>query len=275
MNERDTKPIIVNGELNLGDKPKKKKNDTSNVVLPTKHFTIGDALLSLLGILLVIYGISTFFGGDKKEEVEEPKVMEEEQEKEAMTTTDAINYVSLSQSELTNIYSKEDLEAMKVGLEVNNLSNNAKLSLASRISTRVNVDGKVMIEEEEMDASMKKIFGDDITYIKSAFSYGDNVYTYNQETKRYYLLDDSIKVKNDYRQYHFVESIPNNDFLTIRHYIAYSDEFHSWTLNDKSLNVLINNTNIKDNYQDFSYYEYEFRFIDNNYYLIKISLKGE
>ena len=275
MNERDTKPIIVNGELNLGDKPKKKKNDTSNVVLPTKHFTIGDALLSLLGILLVIYGISTFFGGDKKEEVEEPKVMEEEQEKEAMTTTDAINYVSLSQSELTNIYSKEDLEAMKVGLEVNNLSNNAKLSLASRISTRVNVDGKVMIEEEEMDASMKKIFGDDITYIKSAFSYGDNVYTYNQETKRYYLLDDSIKVKNDYRQYHFVESIPNNDFLTIRHYIAYSDEFHSWTLNDKILNVLINNTNIKDNYQDFSYYEYEFRFIDNNYYLIKISLKGE
>ena len=267
MNNQDEQPKFVNGELDMGGPaPKPAKEEK----LPTKRFTFMDFLLTLLGLFLVGYGVYTFIHPAKKEPVEEEK--EPEVEVKEMTPEEAYRYVSIPLID-ENLYSEEDLEAMKTGLNVENLSNNAKLSLASRLTRHVNVDGKVYYNESWIDETMKKIFGD-IVYYKAAYSYGNNVYTYNQETRKYYLMEDTSKYSYDYQKYTYTVNTDLSDKLVIKEYVAYTDRDKSWTIGDTTpLKEKVDSNNIKDHTDELKYFEYEFKREEGNYYLTKITIK--
>lgn len=257
-------PVIVNGELNTGKKRKRKKEEP----LPQKTFRFSDIVLTIIGVLLIVYGVYGLINKepDKKEvensnETSEVKINFEE-------------YLVLNAVENTNVYSNEDLTNMNNGLLSIDLSNNAKLALGSRLVDKHTIDNEVYILEEELDNGIKKLFGD-ITYIKDAFTLGDNVYVYNQETKRYYLLTNTKKINLNYQKYSHIVKEEMDNKLIIREYVGYTslDNTRSWTLNSVNISEIINSTNIKDKYTLLKYYEYEFLKNNDRYILNKITIK--
>ena len=110
---------------------------------------------------------------------------------------------------------------------------------------------------------------------KSKFIIGNDIYTYNQETKRYYLLDDSEKYNLTYVRYNYSTVEEKDNKMIIKNYVGYTDDNNTFsiTLGGNKLNVVINNENIKDNISILKYYEYEFIKNDGKYILNSISIK--
>lgn len=276
-NKNEVTPLIINGELNM--RKTKKKNKIKKDSLPKKSFGFSDIFLSIIGFILVIYGIYTIINKeDKKKSIEDNTVnsnIVENEKKEELNTDIIKNKLSFSKEELSNIYSPIDLNGMINKLDVTNLSNNAKMSLAMKFTTPHVVGDELYILEEELDNSIKMLFGKNINYQKEAFTLGNNIYTYNQETKRYYLMDNTKKLNLTYNQIDFSESEELNDKLVIREYIAYTElnGTKSWTLNNMLLNIIIDENNIKEQYKNLKCFEYEFIKNGDNYNLVTITIK--
>ena len=265
---KDIVPLIVNGEINDGRNKKVKKQN--NEKLPTKRFTIGDLFLTLIGLLLVGYGVYNVINDDKKdnEEVEE----KEEVKEEKFDIEELKNYIPSRIDEVYNLYTVEDLNSMKNELPVANLSNNAILSLASRLCESHGVSNEKYYLDTDMENAIKKLFGD-ISYTKSKFSYGNYSYTYNQETKRYYLLDNSSKLNQDTKIVKYTDLINNNDTVLVRNYILYKVGQNTKMIDGTISDNTIDESNIKDNLSNIKYYEYKFEKKDDKYILVSISIK--
>ncbi len=276
-NKKEVTPIIVNGELNMRKKQKVKNAQRDN--LPKKTFGFSDIILSLIGFLLVIYGVYTIINKEEKEnDIKNEPVQSniiDQTKKDGLTIDSIKKYLSFSKEELSNIYSLEDLQQMANGLNVANLSNNAKLSLAMKFTKPHVVEKERYVLEDELDNSIKNLFGNAIVYQKAAFTFGDNIYTYNQEMKRYYLMDNTKKMNLAYNKFDYSEAEEIDDKLIIREYIAYTDlsGTKSWTLNNMALTVVINERNIKEQYKNFKCFEYEFVKVDDSYQLVTITIK--
>lgn len=274
IKKTDDIPVIIDGELNISgmrkndlvDKPKKEEH------LPQKRFTIMDVLLTLAGIALIIYGIDSFINKDEnKEPVKENKPIVE---KETIHINDIVNYFTLPLNQELTIYDTSDFKLMLNGLTPDMMSDNAKLSLATRITNQHTKDDKTYIDEQELDKSMKKLFGD-ITYNKQAFSYGVNQYTYNQETKKYYLMNNNVSQNYDYNKINYVKTDEKDNTLIIKEYVAYTmkDNSSSFTINNKPLDIIIDNNNIQKNINYLSYYEYVLEKVEDEYHLQVIYIK--
>lgn len=273
MNNNDKKevvPLIINGEINDG-RNKKKKNNFSNERLPKKRFTFADVLLTIVGIALVVYGVNTLLNPKEKEKNEE-KSNTSEIKKDEVKAEDLKKYIPTELSDFYNIYSKEDINNMKNELSIKNLSNNAIISLASRLAPTYGSDNDRYYLEEDIDSSVNKLFGN-ISYAKTKFNYGNYEYTYNQETKRYYLLNSSSKYNQNLHKYDYIDLEDKKDYVLIKDYIVYSINNISTLVDGTKLNLAIDNSNIKDNLSNIKYIEYKFEKQDNDYKLVTISIK--
>ncbi len=273
--KKEVTPIIVNGELNI--RKKSKNNSHQKDRLPKKSFGFSDIILSLIGLILVIYGIYTLINKEENN-VESENVQSnivEDTKKEEFKIEEIEKYLIFSAEELSNAYSATDINGMINGLPVNDLSNNAKLSLAFKITTPHVVGGETYFLEDELDTSIKTLFGNNITYQKDGFTLGNNIYTYNQETKRYYLIDNTKIINLNYKKFDYTEKEELDNKLIVREYVAYTDlnSTKSWTLNNTLLSVIIDDNNIKEKYKELKCFEYEFIKGDNNYQLDKITIK--
>lgn len=276
-NKKEVTPIIVNGELNI--RKKSKSNNHQKDKLPKKSFGFSDIVLSLIGLVLVIYGVYTLINKEDKDNNVESETVQsnivEDNKKEESKMDNIEKYLVFSAEELSNVYSITDLGGMINGLSINDLSNNAKLSLAFKITTPHVVGNETYLLEDEIDASIKTLFGSNITYQKEGFTLGNNIYTYNQETKRYYLMDTTKTINLNYKKFDYTEKEELDNKLIVREYVAYTDSnsSKSWTLNNTLLPVIIDDNNIKEKYKDLKYFEYEFIKNNNNYQLYKITIK--
>ena len=276
MDKRDTTPIIVNGELRVNQKRNRTKKDDFKE--PKKN-PFADLLLTLICIGLIGYGVYTLVNKDDKKENKKSNSnsnVTSNVESNSNSNIKTIKYeddLILTKLESTNLYSKADLAAMNTqeGLSVVNLSNNAAMALASKIADKKVADGKIYITEEELDNSIKQLFGTK-EYIKRAFVCGKDLYTHNQETKMYYVLEESNN-KITYSKYDYVEKNEQNDTLVIKNYVLYNDGVKSWTLNNTALTETVTKDNMKENLNLLKYYEYKFNKINDNYYLSNISIK--
>lgn len=276
MDKRDTTPIIVNGELRVNQKRNRTKKDDFKE--PKKN-PFADLLLTLICIGLIGYGVYTLVNKDDKKENKKSNSnsnVTSNVESNSNSNIKTIKYedvLILTKLESTNLYSKADLAAMNTqeGLSVVNLSNNATMALASKIADKKVADGKTYITEEELDNSIKQLFGTK-EYIKRAFVCGKDLYTHNQETKMYYVLEESNN-KITYSKYDYVEKNEENDTLVIKNYVLYNDGVKSWTLNNTALTETVTKDNMKENLNLLKYYEYKFNKINDNYYLSNISIK--
>ena len=262
MDNKEVVPIIVDGNLNEGKQPKKVVQEK----LPKKRFTFMDLLLTLIGLVLIGYGVLTIVNPQEKKQEEKKEEIPEPTQK-----VDVSTYVLFNVNDSSNIYTEDDIKALPNGLDVTSLSNNAILSYAARSAAWTYVDGKSYITEEDLDKSVKKIFGD-IPYTKAPFSYSNKSITYNKETKRFYLLSENDNVFN-YKKYYHKEVIDNDTELMIQEYVAYTDDTKSWTINNAPLDIKIDNTNIDDNYPKLKYYEYTFVKENDSYILKRIMVK--
>ncbi len=256
-------PLIVNGELNIG-----KKRVVKEKKLPTKRFGMLDIFLTLIGIVLVIYGVYTITNKDK-EDSENSNIQEQ---KTDIRRVDYKRLITFSDEEI-NIYSSEDYIGMKNGLTANNLSNNAKLALASKVAIKDIYNEKTCITATEMDNSIKYLFGD-ISYTSESFIVGNRIYTYNQETKRYYLMSN-INKNLTYIKYDYIEKNEMDDTLIITDYVAYTFEAQNRTISitKQPVEHLITNANIQQDYNLLEHYEYKFIKKDNRYILESITIK--
>lgn len=273
-NKKEVTPIIVNGELNM--RKKSKSNNRQKDKLPKKSFGFSDIILSLVGLVLVVYGVYTLINKDNKAESEIVQSNIVEGTKKEESKMDSIEkYLVFSAEELSNIYSITDLNGMINGLSINDLSNNAKLALAFKITTPHVIGNETYFTEDELDASIKILFGNNITYQKESFTLGNDIYTYNQETKRYYLIDNTKTINLNYKKFDYTEKEELDNKLIVREYVAYTDSnsTKSWTLNNTLLPIIIDDNNIKEKYKDLKYFEYEFVRNDKNYHLDKIAIK--
>lgn len=273
--KKEVTPIIVNGELNI--RKKSKNNSHQKDRLPKKSFGFSDIILSLIGLILVIYGIYTLINKEENN-VESENVQSnivEDTKKEEFKIEEIEKYLIFSAEELSNVYNAIDINGMINGLSVNDLSNNAKLSLAFKLTTPHVIEGETYFLEDELDNSIKTLFGNNITYKNESFTLGNNIYTYNQETKRYYLLDDNKTINLNYKQFEYTEKEEIDNKLIVREYIAYTDlnNTKSWTLNNTLISTIIDANNIKEKYNELKYFEYEFVKNDTNYQLSKITIK--
>ena len=271
MNKGDTTPIIVNGELRVNNKKDRFNND--NFKEPKKK-PILDLFLTLICVCLIGYGVYTLVNKDDTDNKENDKSNSNITSNEVSNSNSnkKIDYEKLfilTKLESTNVYSKADISAMNStnGLSVSNLSNNAKLSLASKLSN----NDSSYITEEELDNSIKQLFGN-IEYIKRAFICGKDLYTHNQETKMYYVMEES-NTKIEYSKFDYVDITEEEESLIVKNYVVFTDGTKSWTLNNVMLNVLVNGDNIKDNLNILKHYEYKFNKINDNYYLSNISIR--
>lgn len=282
-NEKDkVVPIIVNGELN----DNAKRNgiyDTSKEKLPTKKYNFTDFLLTIIGLLLAVYGVYLFINKDdnkKNEEnnssniVQKSNETKKEDRKEENIKVDYSTLLVMSEINEKRLYTTTDLEGLKTGLDIQNMSNNLKLVLASKISKKHTIDGQTYILKSDMDKSIKRIFGN-INYEDSVFTYGNNTYTYNQETKRYYLFDSSSKYNLTYKRYDYLTQDEQDGTLIIKDFVAYTtlDNTKSTTLSNTPVASVINDINIKQETNKLKYYEYEFKVEDGVYHLKKITIK--
>lgn len=274
MNKRDNTPIIVNGELRVNNiKNKGYKDDYKE---PKKN-PLGDLFLTLICIGLIGYGVYSLTNkNDKKENTSNSNSnITSNVESNSNSNVKKIKYddLVLTKLESTNVYTKEDLLAMNTqeGLNVVNLSNNAKMSLASKLATKNNSNEKKYITEEELDNFIKLLFGN-IDYTKRAFRCGKNLYTHNQETKMYYVMEESTNNIN-YSKYDYVETKEENNTLIVKNYVVYTDGTKSWTINDIQLNELIDGDNMKSKLDLLKYYEYKFNKVNDNYILSTITIK--
>lgn len=273
-NKKEVTPIIVNGELNM--RKKSKSNNRQKDKLPKKSFGFSDIILSLIGLVLVVYGVYTLINKDNKTESENVQSNIVEGTKKEESKMDSIEkYLVFSAEELSNIYSITDLNGMINGLSINDLSNNAKLALAFKITTPHVIGNETYFTEDELDASIKILFDNNITYQKESFTLGNDIYTYNQETKRYYLIDNTKTINLNYKKFDYTEKEELDNKLIVREYVAYTDSnsTKSWTLNNTLLPIIIDDNNIKEKYKDLKYFEYEFVRNDKNYHLDKIAIK--
>lgn len=267
-------PLFVNGELN-DHKRRKQANRIQNEKLPTKRFGAGDIFLTIIGLLLVVYGVYSVINKDNNKQ-------EESVNKESNITSniefnnnlDYTKYLELDEIEEKRLYTSSDLSLLNTGLNVEELSNNAKLALSSRLANKHTIDGKTYILESDLDSSIKTLFGN-INYTNSSFTYGVNTYTYNQETKRYYLMDDSIEANLSYKKYNYIVKEDTDNGMIIKVYVAYTslDGSFSTTLSQIKLESVIDSNNIKQEYNKLKYYEYEFIKENDDYHLTKISIK--
>ena len=257
-------PLIVNGEINDGRNKKIKK--VKEEKLPTKRFNFTDFILCVLGVILIIYGVNSIIN----------KPAEKEEEKEVSSNSNVVEkkdennyeeYFSFDAAELTNIYSPEDITAMANRLSIENLSNNAKLSLAARIT----VDNNYILESD-LDKSAKELFGN-VSYTKDGFTYGNRVYIYNSETGRYYLKNIDSNIKVSYLVYNYMETDKSDNGMVIRDYILYTDNTKKWTINNDIVDNSINKTTMKDNKSKLRYFEYTFVKDNDEYHLTSISIK--
>ena len=276
MDKRDTTPIIVNGELRINNNKKFPYKDDYKE--PKKH-PISDLVLTALCIVLIGYAVNSLV--NKKDDKEDKKSNSNSNitsnvESNSNSNVKKIKYddvVILTKLESTNLYTKEDLAAMNTtdGLSMLNLSNNATLSLASKIADKKLVNGKTSITEEELDNSIKLLFGNK-EYTKRAFRCGKDLYTYNQETKMYYLMEESTN-KIEYSKFDYVEKVEENNSLIVKNYVVYTDNIKSWTLNNTILTEQVNGNNMKENINLLKYYEYKFNKVGDNYILSTITIK--
>ena len=283
MNKRDVTPIIVNGELSLNQKRNKASNDGYKE--PKKNPLI-DLLLTLVCIGFIGYGVYTLNNKDKSDDGTsnsntnvESNVSSDISSNISSNSNSNIKNIKyeevlvLTKLESVNLYTKEDLTAMNTvnGLNVINMSNNAKMSLASKVALKSTSGGKVFITEEELDNSMKALFGD-IVYTKRAFRCGKDLYTHNQETKNYYVMEESLNTVK-YSKYDYVEKSEENDTLIYKNYVVYTDGTKSWTINNIPLTELVNGDNMKEKLNLLKYYEYKFNKVNDNYILSTITIK--
>lgn len=282
-NEKDNvTPLFINGEFN--DRTKRQRPTlNNNDKLPTKRYGFGDVLLTLIGIALIGYGIYMYMNKDesKKENDNSNSVVTEEKKSNKNSTKekkelDYAKLVSLTEVNEKRLFSATDLKLLQTGLEVSQMSDNLKLGMAARISEKKYYDNgsNSYILDDELDSKMKLIFGN-INYNKGVITYGNNTFTYNQETKMYYLFENSEKFNLNYKRYNYVTKDKLDDKLIVKNYVAYTmnDKTKSTTLNNTALNIIIDDNNIKDQIGILKYYEYEFVLEDGSYHLKKITLK--
>lgn len=279
-NERDrVVPIIVNGELN------DKKNTPSNPKLeklPTKRYGFSDFLLTLIGLALAVYGVYLFINKEDTKKSENPSsnIVEKSNEnkvEEKVEETKRINYEELILMDEVNekrLFTAEDLEGLKTGLDVEKMSDNLKLALACKIAKKHTIDNQIYILDSDMKESLESLFGN-INYTNSSFTYGVNTYTYNQETKRFYLYDDSVTFNLSYKRYDYIEKVEQDGVLILKDFVAYTtlDNTRSTTINSIPVASVINKENIKQEVSKLKYYEYEFKNENGNYRLKKITIK--
>ena len=280
MDKRDVTPIIVNGELSVNQKKKRPFNDGYKE--PEKK-PLTDLLLTLVCIGFIGYGVYTLTNKkeDKKNELSNSNSNEVIEQTSNITSNSNSNVkkikyedvLVLTKLESTNLYTKDDIALMNTqnGLSVASMSNNAKMSLASKVATKNTSNGKSFITEEELDNSMKLLFGN-IEYTKRAFICGKDLYTHNQETKLYYVMEESNN-SITYSKYDYVEKIEENDVLIVKNYVVYSDGTKSWTINNIALQELVNGENMKEKLNLLKYYEYRFNKVNDNYILSTITIK--
>ena len=276
MDKRDTTPIIVNGELRVNQKKNRPIKDDYKE--PKKN-PIMDLFLTLICIGLIGYGVYTLVNKEDKKEDKKSNSnsnITSNVESNSNSNIKKIKYedvLILTKLESTNVYSKEDLAAMNTpeGLNIAYLSNNATMALASKIADKKVANGKTYITEEELDNSLKQLFGNK-EYIKRAFICGKDLYTHNQETKMYYVLEENNN-KITYSKYDYVEKNEDNGVLIVKNYVLFNDGEKSWTLNNTALTTLVTKDNMKDSLSLLKYYEYKFNKINDNYYLSNISIK--
>lgn len=273
-------PLFVNGELNDSTR-RRNARKINNEKLPTKRYGAPDLLLSIIGLLLVGYGVYNIVYKDdieKNNSVSNSNLsnsnITSNETKDVNQKIDYTKYIELSAIEEKNIFNADDKLIINNNGQISNLSDNAKLALASKLANKHIIDGKSYILEDDMDKSIKDLFGN-ISYVKSKFIIGNDVYTYNQETKRYYLLDDSKKYNLTYVRYNYSIVEEKDNKMIIKNYVGYTDDNNTFsiTLGGNKLNVVINNENIKDNISILKYYEYEFIKNDGKYILNSISIK--
>jgi len=276
MDKRDTTPIIVNGELRVNQR---KRIPSGDDYKEPKKKPLLDLFLTLICIGLIGYGVYTLVNKDDKKENKKSNSnsnITSNVESNSNSNIKKIKYENvliLTKLESTNLYTKEDLAAMNTteGLNVANLSNNATMSLASKIADKKIVSGKTYITEDELDNSIKQLFGNK-EYIKRAFICGKDLYTHNQETKMYYVLEENNN-KIEYSKYDYVEKNEENGVLIVKNYVLYTDGVKSWTLNNTVLSEIVNKDNMKTNLELLKYYEYKFNKVNDMYYLSNISIK--
>lgn len=269
-------PIIVNGKLNDGKYNKPKKNHQDK--LPSKRFNFIDVLLTLLGIFLIGYGVYGIITKDKNKE--EDIISDSNTSSNSSEVTnqnsniDVSKYITFNTKESYNIFTPEDINLINSGAKASDMSLNFKLSVAARQAKKYTSNSNEYILQSDLQESIKNIFGD-ISITNASFSYGDNIYVYNQETKRYYLLDNSNKINLDYTMYHYIKQEEVDNKLIIKYYIAYTDtnKTRSWTLNNISLTDVIDSNNIKDKFNNLKYIEYQFNKVYDKYYLDTITIK--
>lgn len=265
-------PLFVNGELNDSTRRRRTKK-IQNEKLPTKRFGIPDFFLSLIGLVLIGYGVyNIVYKNDNKNNSSNSNITSKENKNESVKI-DYKKYIELDEIEETNVFNSDDIVSIDNGLDVNKLSNNAKLALASKLVKKYTIDEKIYILEEDLDKSLKNLFGD-INYTKSKFEIGNNIYIYNQETKRYYLLGNN-EISKSYKKYNYSVVEENDNEMIIKNYIAYTDNDNTFsiTLGKTKIDIIINNDNIKQNYKVLKYYEYKFIKENSNYKLINIAIK--
>lgn len=269
--DKKVAPLIVDGELYSAKRYRNKisKKNTKEDKLPTKRFTIVDIILTLIGVLMVGYGI---YGLVNKPDTSK-EVKKEEKKTEEKINFDYSKYVVLNIDEYS-IYTDEDINNMNSGLSTKDMSNSAKLYLASRLCTKVEEDGITYIKEDDLDNGFKKIFGN-ITYTKETFIGYNQNYTYDKDNHRYIITPSDIISLSSNKKYNHIEREIKDNKLIYREYVAFTDYdgLRSYTLGNVKLDEAVNNNIFLEDLKKLKYYEYEFIKKDNSYILNKITIK--
>lgn len=271
MKNKKVEPVIVNGELYDAKKEKAKNKVKKEEKLPQTSSPASNVILTILGIILIIYGVNSIINKDNKKQ-EEPSNSNNnavviKQVDKFSSVEEYVKFLQLDYDEYVSIFSEEDTKNMTVGLNVKDMSNNAILSLAAK---NINKNRKeAEIKEEELKTSVNNLFGN-VNYDKEKFSYNNIEYTYNNETERYYLLSNRNILKN----YDTITLIEINN-LVARVYTAYTsiDGKKSYTLNKQTLKNIITKDNIEQYKNELKYFEYSFSKDKNSYNLESIAIK--
>lgn len=270
--KRKDEPYFVNGELRFGERKKEQKDDYKEV----KESKVKDLLVTLLALVLVIYGVYTLFNKDKsKKDDSAPVELKTEEESNKVTPKENLyQKVVLNTVEEKYAYSKEDYMNMTNGINPELLSNNAKLSLGAK-QCKLNTYTTVSyIDGKDMDNSIKKLLGN-INYKKESFRYGNKHFLYNDDLDRFYLEYTSEETI-DYVKYTDIEVIEdNNNTYIIKESVLYNDVLNtkSWSLNTNYFTIFISNLNKKDYMGILKGYVYTFTKTNDNYILTNIKIQ--
>lgn len=270
MKNKKVVPVIVNGELYDEKESRDKNKPKKEEKIPQASSPASNIALTILGIILIVYGVYSVINKDNKKEEPTSNITSNVSVKEINKFTsvdDYINLLELSYDDFMSIFDENDIKNMTYGLKVKDISNNAKMALAAK---NINHDkNELEIKDTELNMSMYNIFGN-VSYNKEKFNYSNLEYTYNNETERYYLLLEKEKA-NNFNTYTIVEK----DNLIVRVYTAYTsiDNAKSYTLNKQTLKNVITKENI-NNYKDtLKYFEYVFSKNNDSYILESITIK--